>query len=141
MKKNRDLFEFFKFMIDFRHKHRIIRKKLPDAVCGMDALHAHNTNAEDVTIPRDARTFAISFIGYDREKGRDDMVYVALNTYWIDVTITLPVLSHGGAWYLSVNTYGDGQGRYFYPEGEEIRIDNEFIMKPRSVAVFSVKPF
>lgn len=141
LEKNRNLFEFFKFMINFRHKHRIIRKKLPDAVCGMDALHAHNTNAEDVTIPQDARTFAISFIGYDREKGYDDMVYVALNTHWIDVTITLPVLPHGGAWYLNVNTYGDGQGRYFYPEGEEIRIDNEFIMKPRSVAVFSVKPF
>lgn len=139
LNKNRELFEFFKFMIDFRHKHPVIRKKLPDAVCGMEPLHTHNMNADDMTIPRDARFLAVSFAGYDREKGRDDMVYVAVNTHWEDVRITLPRLRKPQAWYLSVNTYGDGQGRYCYYPGEETRIDHEFIMRPRSVAVFAAK--
>lgn len=139
LNKNRELFEFFKFMIDFRHKHPVIRKKLPDAVCGMEPLHTHNMNADDMTIPRDARFLAVSFAGYDREKGRDDMVYVAVNTHWEDVRITLPGLRKPQAWYLSVNTYGDGQGRYCYYPGEETRIDFEFIMRPRSVAVFATK--
>ena len=69
------------------------------------------------------------------------MVYVAVNTYWEDVEITLPQLHRSGAWYLTVNTYGDWQGRYFYEEKDEVRIDHTFIMKPRSVAVFSGRAF
>ena len=141
LEKNRELFEFFRFMIAYRKEHPIIRKKLPNAVCGMDPIHTHNVRAEETTIPGDARTFAVSFAGYDRDKGKDDIVYVAVNTYWEDVRITLPDLKRMGAWYLSVNTYGDGQGRYCYPEGEEARIDGEFIMRPRSVAVFTGRSF
>ena len=139
--KNRDLFEFFKFMIAFRKQHTVIHKKLPDSVCGMDPIHTHNINADEVDIPRDARTFCVSFTGYDKEKGRDDLVYVAVNTYWEDVTITLPSLKGHGAWHLSVNTYGDENGRYCYPDGEDPRIDHSFIMRPRTVAVFTGKDF
>lgn len=141
LEKNRDLFEFFKFMIAYRKEHLVIRKKLPDAVCGMDSLHTHNINAEDMTIPRDARTFTVSFAGYDKEKGRDDLVCICVNTYWEDVTITLPDLHKRGAWYLSVNTYGDGQGRYFYPRGQETRITGEFIMRPRTVCIFTGRAY
>ena len=139
LNKNRDLFEFCKFMIDFRHRHRIIREKLPNAVCGMEPLLAHGIYAEDVNVPRDARTFSISFAGYDREKGRDDMVYVSVNTYWEDVEITLPQIK--GRWYLNVNTYGDGNGRYCYPEHEQRRIDGSFVLRPRSVAVFTAREY
>ena len=38
---------------------------------------------------------------------------------------------------LSVDTYGDEKGKYFYQEGEEIRIDREYVMKPRSIVVFT----
>ncbi|MDO4322931.1 MAG: alpha-amylase family glycosyl hydrolase [Lachnospiraceae bacterium] len=141
LQKNRGLFEFFQFMIDYRHRHPVIRKRLPEAVCGMEPLQAHDVYAEKTTISGDARIFAISFAGYDAAKGRDDLVYVAINTYWEDVTITLPNLKRYGAWYLSANTFGDGQGRYFYREGEETRIAGEFIMRPRSVAVFTGRGF
>ncbi len=135
--RNRDLFEFFKFMIAYRHKHPVIRKMLPDAVCGMEPLLTHNVNAEEVFIPGDARTLAVSFAGYDKATGADDLVYVAVNPHWEDVRITLPALTPSQAWYLSVNTYGDERNRYCYPEGQEVRIEHEFIMRPRSVAVFT----
>lgn len=141
LEKNRELFEFFQFMIAFRKEHLVIRKKLPDAVCGMDSLHTHNINANDVTIPKDARTFTVSFAGYDKEKGHDDLVCICVNTYWEDVTITLPDLHKRGVWYLSVNTYGDGQGRYFYPKGQETRITGEFVMRPRTVCIFTGRSF
>ena len=141
LEKNRDLFEFFKFMIAYRHKHAVIRKKLPNAVCGMEPIHAHDVRAENTNLPDGTRTFAVSFAGYDKKKGEDDLVYIALNTYWEDVEITLPDLHKRGSWYLSVNTYGDGEGRYCYPEGQEIRIDGSFVMRPRSVAVFTGKTF
>ena len=141
LEKNRDLFEFFKFMIAYRHKHAVIRKKLPNAVCGMEPIHAHDVRAENTNLPDGTRTFSVSFAGYDKKKGEDDLVYIALNTYWEDVEITLPDLHKRGSWYLSANTYGDGEGRYCYPEGQEIRIDGSFVMRPRSVAVFTGKTF
>jgi len=141
LEKNKDLFEFFKFMIAFRKKHPVIHKQLPTSVCGMDPIHTHNLNAEETDIPRDARTFCVSFAGYDKEKGKDDLIYVAVNTFWEDVTITLPNLHRRGAWHLSVNTYGDGNGHYCYPEGQEVRIDRSFVMRPRSVAVFTGRDY
>ena len=141
LEKNKDLFEFFKFMIAFRKKHPVIHKQLPTSVCGMDPIHTHNLNAEETDIPRDARTFCVSFAGYDKEKGKDDLIYVAVNTFWEDVTITLPNLHGRGSWHLSVNTYGDGNGHYCYPEGQEVRIDRSFVMRPRSVAVFTGRDY
>lgn len=141
LEKNKDLFEFFKFMIAFRKKHPVIHKQLPTSVCGMDPIHTHNLNAEETDIPRDARTFCVSFAGYDKEKGKDDLIYVAVNTFWEDVTITLPNLHGRGAWHLSVNTYGYGNGHYCYPEGQEVRIDRSFVMRPRSVAVFTGRDY
>lgn len=141
LEKNKDLFEFFKFMIAFRKKHPVLHKQLPTSVCGMDPIHTHNLNAEETDIPRDARTFCVSFAGYDKEKGKDDLIYVAVNTFWEDVTITLPNLHGRGAWHLSVNTYGDGNGQYCYPEGQEVRIDRSFVMRPRSVAVFTGRDY
>lgn len=141
LEKNKDLFEFFKFMIAFRKQHPVIHKQLPTSVCGMDPIHTHNVNADQTDIPRDARTFCVSFAGYDKEKGHDDLIYIAVNTFWEDVTITLPNLHGRGAWHLNVNTYGDGNGKYCYPDEEAARIDHSFVMRPRSVAVFTGKDY
>ena len=141
LEKNRDLFEFFKFMIAFRKQHPVIHKQLPTSVCGMDPIHTHNVNADKTDIPRDARTFCVSFAGYDKEKGHDDLIYIAVNTFWEDVTITLPDLHGRGAWHLNVNTYGDGNGKYCYPDEEAARIDHSFVMRPRSLAVFTGKDY
>lgn len=140
LEKNRELFEFFNFMIHFRKKHTVIRKKLPDAVCGLGSLNTRNEYGE-LNIEKEARMLAVSFAGYDSEKGKDDIVYVAVNPYWEDTRIFLPDLQGRETWYLCVNTYGDGAGRYVYPEGEEVRIESEFVMKPRSVAVFTTKSY
>lgn len=137
LEKNQELFDFFRFMIHYRHEHRIIREKLPDAVCGIEPLHTHDLDATQTDIPLDAKTFSVSFAGYDQQKGCDDLVYICINSNWEDARITLPDLHHTGAWYLSVNTYGDENGRYCYRKFEEVRIDGEFIMRPRSVAVFT----
>lgn len=139
LEKNRELFEFFKFMIAYRHKHAVIREQLPNAVCGMEPLLMHDACPEVTEIPHDARFFSVCFAGYDAEKGHDDLIYLSINTFWEDVKISLPALQRPMSWYLSVNTFGDGQGRYVYPEGKETRIDGEFVLRPRSVAVFAAR--
>ena len=139
LEKNRELFEFFKYMIHFRLRHAVIRKRLPDAVCGMEPLHAHDLDALRLELPPDTRTFSVSFAGYDKEKGSDDIVYVSINTYWEKVSITLPDLRQLSNWYLCVDTGGDWQGRYCHMEGEGPRIDGNYELQPRSVAVFVAK--
>ena len=136
LEKNKELFEFFRFMIAFRQKHPVIRKNLPNAVCGMEPMHCHDLSAENTNLPPNTRTFSVSFAGYDRKKGQDDIVYVSINTYWENVRITLPDVRRG-AWYLNVNTYGDEKRRYYYPEGKGARIAGTFILRPRSVAIFT----
>lgn len=139
--KNSDIFEFFRFMIAYRQEHKVISRKLPGAVCGMEPLRTHGTDGSDLPVPADARTFSVTFAGYDKEKGRDDLVCIVINTYWEDVETALP--NHHGrvSWYLSVNTYGDGEGRFCYPEGTEVRIGGTFVMRPRSVAVFTGRAY
>ena len=139
LEKNRELFEFFKFMIAYRQKHTVIRKKMPDAVCGMPAIQSYDADANRTEFPENARMFSVSFAGYDREMGRDDIVYLAVNPYWGDIKIKLPYLPSAGFWHLSADTYGDEEGRYTYPEGEEKRVDGDYIMRPRTVAVFTMR--
>ena len=123
-------------MIRFRKRHPVIMRNLPKAVCGMEPIHAHAEQAEITNLPENARTFAISFAGYDVEKGTDDLVYVAVNSYWESVPITLPKLRNRGTWYLAVNTAGDKKGKYYYKEGKEPRVNGKYTMQPRSVCVF-----
>ena len=102
--------------------------------------YVYDVDGNKINLPGDAKTFAVSFAGYDRTKGSDDIVYLVLNINWTDVEITLPPLKNG-SWYLCVNTWGDGSGRYCYEDAQQTRIDSHFIMRPRSVAVFVGRQF
>lgn len=136
LEKNKEIFEFFKFMIRFRKSHKVIQKKLPNAISGLAPICAHSTNAEEHNLPENAYTFGISYAGYDEKKGKDDIVYIALNTFWEGVEITLPHVQNMGAWYLHVDTYGDKKGRYTHQKGVKVRGDR-YYMKPRSIVVFT----
>lgn len=138
LEKNRELFAFFRFMIRYRLTHPAIREELPRAVCGLESVRVYGTDAAEGERPApNAGTIGICFAGYDSKKGRDDLVYLALNVYWEDVRITLPDLKQTGDWHVAVNTFGNGEGKYCYEGEEQVRIDGEFIMRPRSVAVFT----
>lgn len=136
LEKHKELFEFFKFMIAFRKKHPVISRKLPSAVCGMGPIQTHDVGGQIINLPDNVMTYAVSFAGYDKDRGRDDLVYLAINTYWENVRIALPNMYGRVRWYLSANTYGDEKGKYVYDERHGKHIEHEFVMKPRSVAVF-----
>lgn len=141
LEKNKELFEFFKFMIAYRKDHKVIRKKLPDAHCGMEGLHAHSADANNVSIARDAKIFSCSFAGYDETKEDDDLVYITINSNWEPTEITLPDISSYGKWHLSADTFDTGDGRFFYPEGEEPAVEGRYYMHPRTVAVFTGRSY
>ena len=68
LEKNKELFEFFKFMIAYRHKHAVVRKKLPNAVCGMDSIHAHDVQAERTNLPDALEPLALALQAMIRKK-------------------------------------------------------------------------
>lgn len=137
LEKNRELFEFFRFMIAYRLGHPAIRKELPGAVCGLPHIQVMGRSPMEKEIGDQTMTLGILYAGYDRELGRDDVVFLAVNTYWESVEITLPGLPRYLSWYLSVDTSGDENGRYFHQEGRRPRIRSSYVMKGRSVAVFT----
>lgn len=138
LEKNRELFEFFKFAIAFRKKHPVIRQKLDRSNSNMDGLHTYDTDGQEVSIQNNIKTLCVGYAGYDRELERDDIVYLCVNSYWEDVPIRLPFLEEG-TWCLCIDTFGNKEKNYFYEAGTEPRIGNAFVMRPRSVAVFSKK--
>lgn len=137
LKENEDLFGFFRFMIRFRMNHPAIRRDLPGAVCGLPALTVYGNGGEN-RVDDGTAALGILYAGYDRKRGRDDVVYLAVNVYWEDVNIQLPELPKYLDWYAVVNTAGDGQSRFCYRCGERSRVGSGFLMRPRSVAVFTV---
>ena len=92
LEKHQEMFEFFRFMIAFRMSHPAIRRSLPGAVCGLPAVKICGTEGEEQEIDENTSTMGILFSGYDREQGRDDVVYLVINTPLEDRSVSLPKL-------------------------------------------------
>lgn len=138
LEKNRELFEFFKFAISFRKRHPVIRQKLGESKSPMDGLHTYGVNGEQTPIQNNIYTLCVGYAGYDTSLGREDIVYLCVNTYWEEAEIHLPFLDEG-TWHLCIDTFGDEHRQYFYEAGTEPLIEGVFVMRPRSVAVFCKK--
>ena len=78
----------------------------------------------------------VLFAGYDPVKSKEDLVYLAVNTYWEPVTLTLPPLPNGLNWKIAVNT-GDPVQNYFSKENMPCAEKN-IPIKERSVIVLEV---
>ena len=68
-----------------------------------------------------------------RELETEDLVYLAVNVFWEGQQFFLPKLPNGFVWRLAVYT---AQPEMHEMESQLTVIDREFILKPRSVAVF-----
>jgi glycogen operon protein len=65
------------------------------------------------------------------EKKKDDVVYIALNTYWEDVRIELPILPEGRRWRQVVDTFEISS----ITKGK-VNLDEGVVMRPRSLRIF-----
>ena len=128
-------------MIRYRHDHPVVRKKLPGAVCGMEPIRIYNAQGQPEDIPTEAYAFGVCYAGYNTELYRDDIVYIAINTHWESVSVTLPVLDNSGLWSLTADTHGDEYGKYYYPEGAKLLTDRAYLLAPRSIAIFTAKTY
>lgn len=137
--KNRDIFNFAKYMIHFRHKHKCIRKDLTPSLQGFPFVSQHGMIPWTDAITSESKVVCTLFAGHDRTRSRDDIVYLAINPYWESSSICLPELQHGMHWHLAADTADYANNRFFYEEKDMRMTGGSYLLGARSVSVFVAK--
>ena len=133
-KYNRELFDFFRYMIAFRKEHPAIRKDLEPSYIGFPSMSLHGLTPWEPDAPESSYAACVLFAGYNEDTGKEDLVYVAVNSHWQAAEMTLPDLPEGYAWKIAVNT-GDPLQQTF-EEGEMPAAGKQLLLGERSVIVF-----
>ena len=135
--KNQDIYRFFRFMISYRKKHPVIRMDLEQSGTGYAPISVHNGAPDRWETNENTRTVGILYTGYNRKRKTEDIVYLCINAYWEPETIRLPFLPTYCSWYLTVNTAIPRGMDAFYEGNAAPMINDTFLMKERSVAIFT----
>ncbi len=134
LEKNKDVYEFFRYMIHLRKEHDVIRKDTGCCSLGFPEIQV-------IEGDNNCKVLRIIYAGRNRNNTRDDVVCLAVNVFWEEQEFYLPSLMYGMGWYVAVDT----GNRYFTNaipnqrermpllEGGKIR------MAPRSVCVLVLK--
>lgn len=129
LKKNKMLFEFFKYMISFRKMHDPLRKRTKDSGLGFPDVSFHSNTVWTTDYSDDTHYIAVMFAGSTGEK--EDAVYLAVNTYWEEISIELPELPAGKRWKLAVDTFQEDSIM-----GKNCYVGNQTRIGARSVKIF-----
>ena len=132
LEPNRDMFDFFRFMICFRKEHRVLRAGTGDGSCGFPEVSFHGvTPWRDRPFEGHDRYVGVMFSGWERDIG-SQVVYVASNAWWEDLTVTLPQLPASMDWVKAVDTWTAEQSEHPV-NGLQVTV------RARSVMVFVAK--
>ena len=133
--RNKEMFEFFRYMIAFRMDHPAIRRDLEPSYIGFPSMSIHGLTPWMPDAPESAYVTCVLFSGYDEENEREDLVYVAVNAHWDAAEMCLPDLPDGYCWRIAVNT-GDPKQQTF-AEKEMPVAEKNLLLGERSVIVFT----
>lgn len=134
LKKNKDLFDFFQYMIRFRKDHPVIRKDLEPSYLGVPAMSTHGPTPDETNFSGDSHVVCVRFAGYDEATQKEDLVYLAVNSGWFPVTLTLPELPEHYKWKVAVNT-GDPKCQFFHKNSMPT-VESKIFLGERSVIIF-----
>ncbi len=132
-----DIFTFFKYMIDFRKKHPAIRKPLSASTTGFPGISFHTEHPWDESYSEHTRIIGVMFAGKCEDENIDDIVYISVNAFWEERSITLPELPMGMYWKMAVHTGASNPAQCIPSEGYNMpTIEyNTVSMPSRSVMV------
>lgn len=132
--KNRENYDFFRYMIHFRMEHNCIRKF--SGYCSQGFPEVQVIGPDGGT-----QVLRIIYAGKKEETGMDDIVCLALNVHWEYQECRMLQLTGGAVWSVAVDT-----GKNYLPEGilrEGDRVplltDGMLRMSPRSVCVLVIR--
>lgn len=134
LKKNKDLFDFFQYMIRFRKDHPAIRKDLEPSYLGVPAMSTHGLTPDETNFSGDSHVVCVRFAGYNETTQKEDLVYLAVNSGWFPVTLTLPELPEHYKWKVAVNT-GDPKCQFFHKNSMPT-VESKIFLGERSVIIF-----
>ena len=134
LKKNKDLFDFFQYMIRFRKDHPVISKDLEPSYLGVPAMSTHGLTPDETNFSGDSHVVCVRFAGYNETTQKEDLVYLAVNSGWFPVTLTLPELPEHYKWKVAVNT-GDAKCQFFHKNSMPT-VESKIFLGERSVIIF-----
>ena len=110
LEEYKEIHDFVRFMITFRKKHPVLRKRTKEAACQLPPISIHNGYPYNSVTEYNTHMIGILFAGRNEADTGDDIVFYCMNSYWEPLTLQLPTLTNGMAWKVRVNTnceYGD----------------------------------
>lgn len=137
LKKHQDIYDFVRFAIQFRRKHRVFHqaaelRNLDYKNTGIPDMSYHGENAWRPELENFRRQLGVMYSGAYAE---DDTFYVIYNFHWEPHTFHVPNPPKGYLWALAVNTE-DEANNGFYPEGTEpLLAEKACLAGPRSIIV------
>ena len=130
-----DVFEFFKYMIAFRKRFRVITKNRGAATCTFPPESIHSAQPWKTDFHPDSRMVAVMYAGASETRyGTDEIVYFGINAHWEGTDVELPGLPTGYAWKLYVDT-GRTPDDVIVEEKNIMLYDRRIHMHRRSVII------
>lgn len=107
LNRNSDLFDFFRFVINFRKAHDCIKMKCREGAFGFPEMSAHDVEPWSCDYKDYSHFVGVMFSGTNEKTGEPQAVYLAVNTYWEPLSIHIPELPEGCGyhWRRVVDTY------------------------------------
>lgn len=132
LQKYKDVFDFFKYMIQFRKQHEIIRKFSGSCSLGFPEIQ--------VIGPDDnCKVLRVIYAGRNKENTGDDIICLAVNVFWEEQEFTLPSMQQGLNWYVMADTGMRYIENTIPEQGKEpLLLDERVRMGARSVCVLKV---
>ena len=130
-----DVFEFFKYMIAFRKRYKVITKNRRTCLCTLPPESLHSEKPWKTDFNDNTRMIGVMYAGASETlRDTDEIVYCGINAYWENVDVELPGLPTGYVWKLFVDTGKNAENVICEPHN--IMLYNRKIsMQGRSVIV------
>lgn len=135
---NKEIYEFFKYMISFRLSHAAIRNDMLPCSQGFPTMSCHGLEPWNSHYGWDSKYIGVMFAGKESAASEDDIVYLGINTFWEQQEIVLPKLTIDKYWAPAIDT---GRNSQAIIKKTEVLNNNTYIMSPRSVLVCTAKDF
>ena len=129
-KKNKEHFNFCKYMTSFRKAHPVVRKNMGTSRIGLPEITVQG-------VDENTKILRVIYAGQNETEKRDDIVCLAVNVFWEYQEFYLPALSERESWYVAADTTGQYLPA-FIPDKKGMRklLDNRVRMQGRSVCIF-----
>ncbi|MDD2973292.1 MAG: glycogen debranching protein GlgX [Lachnospiraceae bacterium] len=132
LKKNKETFSFFKYMIGLRKKYRVIRTQTNQCTNGFPDVSVHGVQAWNGDFSGNDHYVGVMYAGRSADDTKNEILYLGINTYWEMQKVELPELPTGMCWKVLVDTYQEKS-----IVKDSIQLYREMEIQPRSVMILA----